>query len=102
MSVKSFVVDALKSIRNHTFGFLKFTLYMGGPFIILYVLGDLIWLVNAKYGSIIFLILVIYLYIGVTQHKVEKSEFKNNQINVRLMLRLWKKVVIWPLIIGKK
>lgn len=70
---------------------------MGGPFIILYALGDLIWLVNEKYGSIIFFILVIYIYIGVAQNKVEKSEFQNNSFNINLMLNLWKNIAIWPI-----
>ncbi len=70
---------------------------MGGPFIILYALGDLIWLVNEKYGSIIFFILVIYIYIGVAQNKVEKSEFQNNSFNINLMFNLWKNIAIWPI-----
>lgn len=97
MSIKSFVTNKLKSVATHTIGFLKFTLYMGGPFIILYALGDLIWLVNEKYGSILFFILVIYFYIGVSQNKVDKSEFKNNNFKISLMLNLWKEITIWPI-----
>ena len=96
MSIKSKVSKLMKGIKTHFIGFLKYVLYMGGPFIILYALGDLIWLVNEKYGSIIFFILVIYIYIGVAQNKVEKSEFQNNTFNINLMLNLWKNIAIWP------
>ncbi|WP_024595297.1 hypothetical protein [Pseudoalteromonas sp. AC163] len=97
MSIKSKVSKILKGTKNHSIGFLKYALYVGGPFIILYALGDLIWLVNEKYGSIIFFVLVIYIYIGVAQNKVEKSEFQNNSFNISLMLNIWKNIVIWPI-----
>lgn len=102
MSIKSSVLNKLQLLIKHLIGFLKYTLYMGMPFIVLYALGNLIWLVNDEYGNLIFFILVIYLYIGVTQNKVDKDEFKNNSINVNLMVNLWINIVMWPLIRKKR
>ncbi|MCP4056478.1 MULTISPECIES: hypothetical protein [unclassified Pseudoalteromonas] len=102
MSIKSTVLNKLQLVVKHLVGFLKYTLYMGMPFIVLYALGNLIWLVNDEYGNLIFFILVIYLYIGVAQNKVDKDEFKNNSINVSLMVNLWINIVAWPFIRKKR
>ena len=97
MNIKSKVSNTVREIKKHSIGFLKYIMYMGGPYFILYVLGDLIWVINEKYASIIFFILVIYIYIGIAQNKLENSEFQNNSFDINLMLNLWKNIALWPI-----
>lgn len=90
------VAKGLKAIPTHLAGFLKFILYMGGPFLIAYVLGDLLWLVNEEYGNILFFIVIIYIYVGIVQNKMNQADF-GKPFDIVLMLTIWKNIVLWPI-----
>ncbi|WP_076923208.1 hypothetical protein [Pseudoalteromonas sp. SK20] len=95
MSIISKVANALKAIPKHIVGFLKFIIYMGGPLLIAYVLGDLLWLASEEYGNMLFFTVIIYIYVGIVQNKMKQEDF-SKPFDIGLMLVLWKNIVLWP------
>ncbi|ALU46119.1 hypothetical protein [Pseudoalteromonas rubra] len=75
----------------------RWLLCVGGPLLLLFLGGDLFWLLSAEYGNHLYWLAMIYLFFGTFSTPIQRDTLAQTEQLPRVLLNVWKDIVLWPL-----